>query len=91
MAKLIRIGGTVEDVKPAIGKEFGWQEICKLIGCDLVQMIPLGGGRTAWMDEEGKLKPHTENKLATEFFGERLLPGDYFAGNVLICEDREVL
>ena len=43
------------------------------------------------MDEEGKLKPHTENKLATEFFGERLLPGDYFAGNVLICEDREVL
>jgi hypothetical protein len=89
MAKLIYTDGTIEEVKPK-GAYFSLKELQTLVDCDIVQMIPIGGGRTAWMDEEGKLKAHEENTTATEFFGHRLLPGDYFAGRILICEANEV-
>ena len=89
MAKLISMSGDIKEVHPE-GKYFTLKELYSLINCELVQVVPLKDGRSLWIDEEGKLHPHTENELATSMFHEFLLPGDYLTGNVLVDDEGEV-
>jgi len=63
------------------------QELYKHIGCDMVQAVPLGHGRTLWCDEEAKLKDELPaiNPKATRMLAQAGgIPGDVVLGNVII-------
>lgn len=93
MAKLLGVNGTVDEVAPADGKSFTLAELHALIGCDVVEAVPLENGWTMWLDEQGKLAdpPKPENVRATTLL--RQAGGfhwDYVAGTALVTLPGEV-
>jgi hypothetical protein len=90
MAELITTEGITTKVS-AKTNEFTLDEIRSLLSCSMVQIITLEDGRIMWIDEEGKLKPHFENPVATILLhaaGGML--DDYIAGPALITDFSEV-
>ena len=60
-------------------------ELRENIDCRYVERIRIAN-RDLWFDEEGKLKEHTPNLVASRLahqFGS-LFPGDYIAGNAVL-------
>lgn len=84
-----------EDVKPANGSTFTYEELRKFIGGapKLVEIVPLPDGRVLIGDEEAKLADnYAINQLATSIWREAYPIGKYpinndqhIAGDVLIC------
>lgn len=98
MAQLLRPDGTNEEVQPADGKQFKLDELYKLVDCRMIEMVYLGGffkDKVMIIDEEGKFSngghPKPANDQATVVFKSLpRLPGDYIAGNALVCSLKEV-
>lgn len=68
-----------------------FKEFYALLNCDLVQAVPLSDGRTLWIDEEGKLKPHKRNTFASMLLLDAGgLPDDYIAGAAIITDEGEI-
>ena len=78
--------GDIEERKTLEFKEF-----YALLDCSLVQAIHLPDGKTMWIDEEGKLKPHTRNTVASILLLDAGgLPDDYVAGAAIITDEGEI-
>ena len=93
MAYVIHPNGQERIVTPeGPDGKMDYDQIRKEVDCDLVQCIELDGGRTMWLDEEGKFNPHLEaNPKATELLRETGgIPGDFVLGRALICGPAEV-
>ena len=93
-AKLIKVDGTITDIKPENGTYFQLEELYKLLNISTVQMVPLRAkGKPkliALCDEEGKMKDGWADKInvnasdvMNEYWGHE--HGDYFVGDVIIC------
>ncbi len=94
MATLIKKTGEKVEVKPKNGTDFDLKELYELIGCEMVQCVPFGEGKSLWIDEEGKLVDNWQDNINHEATKEWIkLYGDTdrIVGNALICEEGEVL
>lgn len=94
MATFIEWTGKETEVRPAIPERgFALEELYKLIGCELVEIVSLEDGRLMVMDEEGKLKlPRLPvNVRATKLFQAGRPTGLAIVGNVLIGCPGEIL
>jgi hypothetical protein len=93
MASLIKIDGTVVEVKPA-GDTFTLAELYALVCPDdpdpIVQAVPVVEGEILWCHEEGKLRNLPLNEVATRCYQRYLFPGDFLVGNILITSPEEV-
>lgn len=99
MAKIIKVDGTiVRNVKPQDGVSFSLEEMCKHIGCDLIEPIYLENCIMV-VDEEGWLKENVQLNvvasaylvLKTKAYREKHnlgVPGP-LVGNVLVCSNNE--
>lgn len=92
MATLYKTDGTEEEVTAANGRDFSLEELYKLIGCEWIQVIDISNTELLIFDEEAK-PPHNNkprNEKATARFLEfRRLPGDYIAGDAVLCKRSE--
>ena len=90
MALLIRPDGSTRTVL-AEGSSFTLEEMYFLLDCSMIQPVYLEDDRIMVIDEEGKLKPHFVNSLATELLHKAGgLQADYIAGSALITEINEI-
>jgi hypothetical protein len=90
MAVLITPDGITTNVY-AKENEFTLDEMYSLLSCSVVQAITIDDGRVMWLDEEGKLKPHSVNPDATILLhASGGMEDDYIAGPVLITEYSEI-
>lgn len=93
---IIRVNGDIEEIRPEDDRHgFSVKELQAIVG-GYFQLIRLGnrGHRTygfvAIVDDDSKRKGKPRNQRATEYAGNCLFEGDYFAGDVLICRSRLV-
>lgn len=73
----------VTEVEPENGHHFSLQELHKMIG-GYIEIVQLGEGRIAVVDESGILKSRIYNFLASSKTYRALY------GNVLICKSKQV-
>lgn len=88
MALFIRVSGEETEVRPANGNVFTLSELQEFVGGS-VQIIYIGRKLYA-IDEEGKLNKKPHNVKATHRAHDFLYPGDFLAGDVLICDRSEL-
>jgi len=93
MAKLIAPDGTVTNVSPKNGKNFDYEEIKALIGCDMIQICEASTKKHMLIFDEEFLckndpKPNTE---ATRMMHPRMNPfwDNIICGNAVFCHDSE--
>lgn len=79
-------GGEVPTT-PANGTDFHLAELYKLLGCDMIQVLELGGEQIMILDEEGKLRDKPYNMPATQIAWTFGVIGreDKIVGPVIIC------
>lgn len=66
MATLYETNGTTREVTPANGVKFTLEEMYALLGCEIVEWIPLAKNQVAVIDESGLLHRRAINHKATE-------------------------
>jgi len=88
MATLYTTDGKQHEVKPRNGTDFQLDELYKLIGCEVIEVVAVEGDRLLIIDEEGKLKARPMNTQATILAD---LCGDYIVGNALLVNGEEFL
>lgn len=93
MAKLIKIDGTIQEIKPKNGKSFSLEEMQDFVG-GLVQIFALPSGKEFIVNEEGKINDLPENEMATKIWKEEYPIKKYpmnndelIVGDVLLIED----
>lgn len=94
MARLIDTDMTNVEVKPENGRDFKLEELYKLLDCEMIEIIHLGGhfdGQIMIIDEEGKLTGKQRNRVATDIFMVDRTWSDTIVGKALVCLDSEVL
>lgn len=89
MARLIEPGGSNKEVEPA-NKTFSLQEMYEYVGCEIVEFVYMNNGNVMVIDEEGKNNAKPLNSEATQIVQHNLFPGDYIAGNALVCSPNEI-
>lgn len=92
MAQLYHPDGDEPEVLE-FGHPLGLDDLYRLLGCEMVEQIHLDGGRSMWVDEEGKgRKPLPAiNDRATEFLHRAGgVPWDVVVGRALVTEPGEV-
>lgn len=90
MATHYKTTGEQTEVQPQNGVHFSLKELQGYVG-GWVEMIHLQGGKTMWMDEEGKLKGLPMNLKANILAVESSIdPRDTIVGDVLVCSSNEV-
>ena len=89
MTILIETDSTQTEVHPK-GRTWELSEMYSHINCDIVQAVFLADGYILWVDEEGKLKDHVVNHVATALASRFIGPGDYIAGNAILTMPGEV-
>jgi len=93
MAILITTDGSITERLPKNGKDFKLEELRELVGCKMIERIPLFDNRFLCVDEEGLWSGKSENIDAT---GILYLQGDKpkgtpIIGNALLCKEGEML
>jgi hypothetical protein len=104
-ATLLRADGTKEDIQPANGTDFTFDELYPVLGCDDIEVINTGDPAMIMLgDEEARFKnDFLINREATRIFresagipntpeGARAYFNEVMAGmgdNVIFCGDRE--
>lgn len=77
---------TTDNEVKLLDEDFHYERINELVG-GWIEAVNFGDNSFfAYINEEGKIIGLPENKLATEFWynsGQRILLGDYLAGNAL--------
>jgi hypothetical protein len=89
MARLIEPGGSNKEIKPS-NNTFTLEEMYEAVECDLVEFVYLSDGYIMVIDEEGKNHNKTLNAEATDIAEDVIFPGDYIAGNALLCNPNEI-
>lgn len=84
-ALLIKVTGKSSSVTPKNGTNFTLEELYKLIGCDMIEVVyPLYDSNIIIViDEEGKLKGKDINYAATIMWGGAGY--DALVGDVIVC------
>lgn len=90
MAKLYRVNGQIEDVKPANGSDFTLEELYALVDTNMVETLPTNDGRIMVICEEGKLRGKEENARATLLTVNVTAGDDMIVGNALVCDQGEL-
>lgn len=81
------------EVQPKNGKTFELEEMYKMLGCDMIEIVDLKNGEILIIDEEGKFKEHPiRNTIATNIARNHhaIWPMDEIVGDVLLCKLEEV-
>jgi hypothetical protein len=61
--------------------------IYKMIDCDMVEVLRIGGGWVLLIDEDGKGKGKPINEAATVYANRAgLMPGDCIVGDAVLCK-----
>lgn len=96
MATLIKINGTTQTVTPRNKRRgFTCEEVCALIGCDVIECVNVRNGAEENMlvDEEAKMKEGWVDRInnkATEIFAKTYGSGrDVIISDVLMCNNKE--
>lgn len=86
MAVIIKSSGEITHVEPINGCDYQRLEICKLIGCEMIQIVRLNTKREILVvDEEGIGNGKMINRMASDLFKQEIV------GDVLMCNDEEIL
>jgi len=86
MAKLYKVDGTVEEIKPKNGKDFKLQELYDLIGTDIIECVYFdrSGKELMIVDEAGWCRERPiENEEASKI---ARVP---IAGNAVVCLSKQ--
>ena len=86
MAKLFKVDGTIQDVKPANGKSFTLEELQKMVG-GLIQVVPVFRTKLIVVDEEGRMKNYKHNVIASMLVDGQI-NGD-IVGDMVLCSRAE--
>jgi hypothetical protein len=86
MAKLFKVDGTIEDVKPANGTDFTLEELQKMVG-GLIQVVPVFRTKLIVVDEEGRMKKYKHNVIASMLVDGQI-NGD-IVGDMLLFDRKE--
>lgn len=81
---------SVQDVEPKNGRDFSLEELQGYVD-GLIDIVSLYDGRIMVVNDEGLLDGLPINPLATAIYQNATGVNDYILGNVLICQDNEVL
>lgn len=100
MATFIKTDGSVQEVHPADGKVFTYDELQGFIGGkgNLVEIVPLPNGiESIVINEEGKIIGLEENKVATQIWKKAYPIGQFpvnndqlIVGDALIANEKEL-
>ena len=79
-ATVIKVDGTITELdhRPTL------EEAQKIIG-GWIELVKVGDNKTLVVDEEGKPKHKTTNKVATDMYGNQIY-GGYVVGDVIVLE-----
>jgi len=83
---------TDEPITPANGLRFTLSELCPLLGCTTIEVLPLRGGSLMLIDKEGKLTGKLQNDMATLFaqLANKIGPDDFIFGDVALIRDTQL-
>lgn len=70
------------------GKPFTLPELQRLVG-GYIEVLALGDGRLMVLNEDGKRLQLPVNLNATVLMRDRIQPGDFIVGDVVICSRKE--
>lgn len=92
MALILKADGTRKKVQPINGNDFELEELQSFVG-GIIDIINLNNGKILVINDEGKLCGLQPNLNATivAWMQEVIPQNDYIAGDVLLCNDEEVL
>lgn len=81
-----------QQVKPKNGSAFTLQEMYKLIGTDIIEIVSLGDGTILVIDEEGKLRKNPEVNITASamYRNRRKIYDDVIVGNAIYCDSNMV-
>ena len=88
MATLIKTNGVETNLTPQNKTNFQLTELQKIVG-GLIQIVKTKDGRTMVINEEGKINDLPINQKASELY--QYNEFDFIAGDVLICNEKEIL
>ena len=88
MATLIKTNGVETNLTPQNKTDFQLTELQKIVG-GLIQIVKTKDGRTMVINEEGKINDLPINQKASELY--QYNEFDFIAGDVLICNEKEIL
>ena len=88
MAKLIKSNGVETNLTPQNKTDFQLTELQKIVG-GLIQIVKTKDGRTMVINEEGKINDLPINQKASELY--QYNEFDFIVGDVLICNENEIL
>jgi hypothetical protein len=88
MATLIKSNGEETNVLPKNKTDFQLTELQKFVG-GLIEIVKTKDGRTMVINEEGKINDLPINQKASELY--QYNEFDFIAGDVLICNENEIL
>lgn len=91
----ISVDGVVENIAPINGSDFSLEEMYKLIGQDVIELVYLPNDKLFVVDEEGVYRvPLKINWLATRILSEQLLARKqhptFIFGDVLLVNSKQV-
>ena len=88
MAALIKTNGEEINVFPKNKTDFKLDELQNYVG-GLIEIVKAKQGRTMVINEEGKINDLPINQKASELY--QYNEFDFIAGDVLICNENEIL
>ncbi len=87
--KLLKPDGQVQEIEPLNGETFSLEELYRLLGCELIEIVHLHASDDLLViDEEGKFAQCPEfNRTATEIARRHraIVQYDYIVGKALLC------
>ena len=90
MATLYKSNGERIEVQPENGRDFKRKELCKMLECEMIEVVYLWDGRLMIVDEEGKFRKSDINPWATGFLHRAGgLLNDFIVGDALICPQEQ--
>lgn len=84
-AALIGVDGANSELMPANGRDFKLEELYKVLGCRMIQVINIHPGTSMIVDEEGKLNNKPLNAVATALASGYIMPDDWIVGPAIVC------
>ena len=85
MAAFIKTNGEITNVTPKNGTDYKYEELKEFVG-GYIEIVPINDHEIMVVNEEGKL-----NNLPVNYIAALLYKYDTICGNVLVCDDSEVL
>lgn len=92
MAKIIRYDGVVEDVSPACGDKFNYEQLEIITGgyFDIKRSMLENDDRVIVVDSDANEKGKYYNHRATMLLIRMGYHDDFLSGNVIVCHDYEI-